>query len=114
MTSATSEQSLSAAKKRQAADRAVEKEVITTLMASVSGRRWIWLELSSARLFSGDEALDPYRMAFDKGARNSGLRLLSAVTRHTPTMYIRMTQENTSVQLEEEPVDDEHDNPSGE
>lgn len=114
MTSSTSEQSLSAAKKRATADRTVTKDVITSLMSTIQGRRWVWMELTYAQIWAPGDSLEPYRMAYEKGSRNAGLRLLDAVSRYTPTMYIRMTQENTSVQLEEEPVDDGHDNPSGE
>jgi len=74
-------------------------------MRSVDGRRWIWLQLERLAVFRADEGLDPMRMAFDKGIRNEGLRLLADVTRICPNEYIRMTQENTGVSLD--PSNDE-------
>lgn len=102
MSSANSEKNSVAAKKRLADDRAADKEVITSLMRTVVGRRWIWNQLSFAQIFVGDEMLDPYVMAFKKGQRNTGLRLLQDVNRFAPDMYVRMVQENSGVKLEED------------
>lgn len=112
MTNAASENSIRAREKQRKKDEETNATVISTLMRTVDGRRWIWLQLERMAVFRADEGLDPLRMAFDKGIRNEGLRLLASVTRHCPDEYIRMTQENTSVQLnankfsDEEPDDD--------
>jgi len=112
MTNAASEKSIRAREKQRLKDDQTNATVISTLMRTVDGRRWIWLQLERMAVFRADEGLDPMRMAFDKGIRNEGLRLLASVTRHCPDEYIRMTQENTSVQLSahfEEQDDDRDD-----
>lgn len=99
MTNAASEKSIRARNKQIEKDRQTNITVLTTLMHTVDGRRWIWLQLERLAVFRADEGLDPMRMAFDKGIRNEGLRLLADVTRICPNEYIRMTQENTGVDL---------------
>ena len=71
-------------------------------MRSVGGRRWIWLTLERARIFQGTDNLDPYVMAWEKGRRNEGLRLLSAVIAAAPTQYVQMMQENSAYKPEPE------------
>lgn len=99
MTNAASVKGNAKRNKQAEADRQTDKTVITTLMSTVAGRRWIWLRLSEAQVFTEDGSLDPYWMAYTKGIRNSGLRLLASVTRNCPAMYVRMTEENTGVDL---------------
>lgn len=110
MTSATSTRAIRAAQARAAADAANERSVIEAMMADVKGRRWVWNKLAAARLFTEDQNFDPYHMAYAKGLRNEGLKLLNAVIRFSPTLYVRMTEENTGVDLttqdEEETTDD--------
>lgn len=105
MTSATNERAIRARDDRLKKDRAVNKTVIGALMSTIDGRRWIWLRLEEARIFVADEDLDPARMAFGKGTRNAGLRLLADVTTFCPREYVRMTEENTGVNLTEETTD---------
>lgn len=112
MTNAASEKSIRARNKRIIADRETNTTVITTLMHTVDGRRWIWLTLERMAVFRADEGLDPMRMAFDKGIRNEGLRLLADVTRICPNEYIRMTQENSGVELSD-PSNDESESDDG-
>jgi hypothetical protein len=111
MTSATNERQIQRAKDQQAKDRRGEVTVIQALMSTVDGRRWVWLQLEFARCFVEDSGLDPFQMAYDKGRRNTGLKLLASVTQHTPQMYIRMTQENTGVQLEDTADDNPDSDP---
>lgn len=111
MTSATSERAQRAAKKQAARDEDINKTVISTLMSTVQGRRWIWLELCFAQVFIACESLEPARLAFNEGRRNTGLRLLASVTRHAPAMYVRMTEENTNIKLvDEEQQEQDEDN----
>lgn len=107
MTSATNERQIDRRNKQQKRDRLTDQIITVQLMSTVDGRRWVWNRLAEAAIFSGDENLDPYYMAFQKGARNAGLRLLNDVSRFTPNEYITMTQEATSVKLVEEPEEDE-------
>jgi len=109
MTNAASERSIRKRNKQILADRETNTTVITTLMHTVDGRRWIWLTLERLAVFRADEGLDPLRMAFDKGIRNEGLRLLADVTRICPNEYIRMTQENSGVDLSAPEDPDERD-----
>lgn len=102
---AASERTIRARNKQILKDRETNTTVITTLMHTIDGRRWIWLKLESAGCFRSDEGLDPYRMAFEKGVRNEGLRLLADVTRITPSLYITMTTENSGVAFKDETND---------
>lgn len=111
MSSTTSEKGLRAARARQKKDMEIDREVIVALMSTVAGRRWVWLQLEFAQLTNGNAELDPYYMAFEKGRRNTGLKLLASVTGHAPSMYVRMMEEATSIKLtfEEENNDDRTD-----
>lgn len=109
MTSGVSEKVIRAKRERERKDRVVDREVIEMLMRIVSGRRWVWLRLEGAMIFVADENLDAMRMAYLKGIRNEGLRLLAAVTRYCPQEYVRMTQENTGVELQSEGETEDED-----
>lgn len=102
MTSATNPKQIKARKESARRDVDVETYIIQQLMSEPLGRRWVWLQLEFAQIFIGDEELDPARMAFDKGRRNTGLKLLRAVSRHAPQLYVTMTEENSGVKLKEE------------
>jgi len=102
MTSATNERAIRNARQQAKRDQETNKTIISTLMSTVQGRRWIWLELSFAQVFTASETLDPARLAYNEGRRNTGLRLLASVTQHAPAMYVRMTEENTKVNLTED------------
>lgn len=110
MTSATNERQIKASKEQAAKDRKSEREVMVSLMSTVSGRRWVWLRLSEAQLFTEESSLDAGYLAYRQGQRNAGLRLLNAVTLTTPEMYLRMTQENSGVQLQEQETGHDDDN----
>jgi hypothetical protein len=103
MTSATNERQVKLREEQQRRDRLTDEIITKQLMSTPDGRRWVWLRLSEARLFNEDEDLDPGRMALAKGRRNAGLRLLADVTTFTPSLYITMTEEATSVQLKGTP-----------
>jgi len=107
MASAVNEKAIRERDKRIAADRETDRTVITALMSTPDGRRWVWRQLEAAQMFTGDEGVDPYRLAFEKGRRNAGLALLASVTRLTPDMYVRMTNENTNTTIQEESPSDE-------
>lgn len=109
MTSASNERQVKARIEQMKRDRVTDKAVILHLMAYPDGRRWLWLRLSEAQIFIGDEDLDPYRMAFSKGIRNSGLKLLKDITSFAPAEYIIMTEENTSTTLRLTPSEDTQD-----
>lgn len=104
--SATNERQIKARNAQKRRDRITDEIITKQLMSTPDGRRWVWLRLAEAALYLENEDLDPYRMAYAKGTRNAGLRLLNDVSRFTPHEYIVMTQEATSVKLLEEPVEE--------
>lgn len=99
MTSSTSERQIRARVQQAKRDAILEETVIRSLMSHPDGRRWVWLQLEWAQMFVGDENVEPYTMAFQKGRRNTGLKLLKAVQAYTPNDYITMTTEATKVEL---------------
>lgn len=104
--SSTNERQIRAKIKQKQRDRITDEIITKQLMSTPDGRRWVWLRLGEAALFLENEDFDPGRMAYAKGVRNTGLRLLNDVTRFAPHEYIVMTQEATSVKLLEEPVEE--------
>lgn len=107
MVSATNESRIKAQKAQMRKDQETDKTVVVALMSTPDGRRWVWNKLAEAQIFVEGENLDLGVMAYEKGKRNVGLRLLKSVTTHAPDMYVRMTRENTLVDLNEEPEQDE-------
>lgn len=100
--SATNERQIKKRRDQQKRDRITDELVTKQLMATVDGRRWVWMRLSEANVFSGSDNLDPYYMAWEKGSRNSALRLLRDVSSFTPQQYITMTEEARSIKLKED------------
>lgn len=98
MSSSTNERQVRARQEQMKRDRLTDEMVIKHLMGYPDGRRWVWLRLGEAQIFAGDEALEPYRMAFDKGRRNSGLRLLADVNKFCPEEYILMQNEAQTIE----------------
>lgn len=114
--SATSKTQLRKANAQDKHDANVERMVVEGLMAHANGRRWVWLQISAAQVFQEGSSLDPYMMAFDKGRRAFGLRLLAMVTGHTPKHYLTMTRESADISAEpksqlQEQEDDGNPNP---
>ncbi len=79
----------------EAARREKERlDVVAAIMASPSGRAWIWSELVAARIFATTFVSgDPMASAFAEGERNGGLRLFSQVMKAAPDNYIIMARE---------------------
>lgn len=99
--SATNERGIRRRKDQQRRDRITDELVTKQLMSTPDGRRWVWLRLSEANMFAGNENLDPYYMAWEKGTKKEGFRLLRDVTSFTPQQYITMTEEARSIKLTE-------------
>ncbi len=109
MTSASNERQIRARNDQMRRDRLTDETVTKSLMAHPDGRRWVWLRLSEANLWSEDMEFDSGYMAYRKGQRQAGLRLLADVSRFAPREYITMTEENTTVTLtpsEQDPSDE--------
>lgn len=106
MTSGVNRKTIAEARRQRLKDQETEREIIQALMRTVSGRRWVWLRLEEAQVFAIGESLDHAVMAFEKGRRSLGNRLLESVTRYAGDQYFRMTQENSkSAQALEEDDD---------
>lgn len=103
MTSATNERQIRERSKRAERERLDDELVMRELMSTPRGRAWVWRRLAEAQLFVEDTGLDPYWMAYSKGKRNAGLRLLKDAQGFTPTEYVIMTEENTNTILRPEP-----------
>jgi hypothetical protein len=104
--SATNERAIKKRNAQQRRDRVTDEVITKQLMSTPDGRRWVWMRLEEAKIFVGDENLEPYNMAFSKGVRNAGLRLLNDVSRFTPQEYIQMTTEATAIKLVSEPEEE--------
>ncbi len=100
MTSAASEKTIRKQREKLARDRETDRTIIKSLMAHPDGRRWIWLKMDEALVFHEGESLDPNVMAYQKGIRHEGLKLLASCSRHSPDMYIQMLRENSPVELQ--------------
>lgn len=109
MVSATNERQIRARKDQSRRDRLTDEIVTKALMAYTDGRRWVWLRLSEAEIFVEGESLDPATLAYQKGRRNAGLRLLKDVTTFTPLEYITMTEEATKLSLFQNPQEEASD-----
>ncbi len=109
MPSASNERQIKERNDQMRRDRLTDEVVTKSLMSHKDGRRWIWLRLSEANLWQEDMQFDAGTMAYRKGQRNAGLRLLSDVTKFSPREYITMTEENTPVTLTEPPSEVETD-----
>jgi hypothetical protein len=116
--SATNERQIKKRRAQQKRDRLTDEIITKQLMSTVDGRRWVWMRLSEGNVFQGTDNLDPYYMAWEKGSRNSALRLLRDVSSFTPQEYITMTEEARSIKLKEDEdvgsqhLDDDHDDAS--
>lgn len=85
---------------QQKRDLVTRETVIRALMGQRDGRRYIWLELEEANVFSQTYVLNSFdATAFKEGQRSRGNKLLMDVIRWTPEDYITMTRENASVAL---------------
>lgn len=114
MTDATSKPQIARAKDRAKADRRANDHIIRTLMGLADGRRWVWIRLGEANIWSSTIRLGEggyAATAFEEGKRSLGLALLADVTRLCPDFYITMTRENAAVELKDDdnarPNDDE-------
>lgn len=115
MTSSTSTAQRKKANERAKADRAISRTILSTLMKSGDGRRWLWLRLSDAGVFRTTYDDNSLRMAFAEGMRNSGLQLLADIHRYAAPFYAQMVTENASAPSTEgstpptEPEDETND-----
>lgn len=99
MSNAANVKEITAKRQRQKSDEEVAKLVLRTLMGNVDGRRYVWLRLAECHVFSSTFTGDPLTSAFREGERNIGLMLYSSIARDCPNECVRMTIENSAVEL---------------
>ncbi len=96
-------------KRRARADLGINRMIITTLMSSVDGRRWVWLKLEAGHVFAQTVDLTPAGhaiMAFREGERAAALALLVDVMALAPQQFVNMLTENGTAK---DQADDRHD-----
>lgn len=92
-------------RQRQVDDKNVRDLVLRTLMGEANGRRFLWNFLGDCNVFrqtvvfgAGGHAAT----AFNEGKRTLGLMMLADITRLDPAGYMKMTVENSAVELEDD------------
>lgn len=65
------------------------------LMSSQRGRRIVWRQLSTSRVFHSSFDPTAMNMAFNEGRRAEGLRLLAQIHALCPDHYATMMKEST-------------------
>lgn len=75
------------------------REIVSNLMATESGRRWVLDTLDACHIFSTSFALDAIAMSFSEGERNVGLRLLNDIMFACPDQYVQMMRERNVREL---------------
>ena len=73
-----------------------EVEDLKWLMSNKRGRRIVYQLLDDAGVFriSYIPGMDAMQTAFNEGARNSGLKILTTIVQHCPTRYAEMIEES--------------------
>ncbi len=64
-------------------------------MSDKRGRRILWRLLESSGVFRSSHTGNALQTAFLEGQRSLGLQQFAMATRHAPTLYTRMAQENS-------------------
>lgn len=83
---------------QQKRDRVTNDLVVTSLLGTREGRRWVWNRLAECNIFSQTVRFGPdghALSAFEEGKRSLGLALLADIMRLAPQQYVVMTTENT-------------------
>jgi len=70
-----------------------DAEDLKWLMSSKRGRRIVNRLLQNAGVFRVSFHTNALQMSFNEGNRNSGLKLLAAITEHCPDRYAEMIDE---------------------
>lgn len=84
------------------------REVLSQLLASPEGRKFLWNDLHEAHVFSQTYVPGSFDgSSFNEGMRAKGLKLFNEITRGWPASYVQMTKENASVALQPQDTSDE-------
>ena len=72
------------------------RTVITAVMNTAPGRRYLWDKLAAAHVFATTFSTDPVQMAFNEGQRNQGLLLLNDIMEWCPDQFILAMRESNA------------------
>ncbi len=98
---ASDEVQIARKRNRSRSDEETAALVVRTLMSTVDGRRYMYLELQSTHIFSTTFTGDALISAFREGERNVGLKRLNAIQRLAPRDFMLMLTESAAVDLKE-------------
>lgn len=90
---ASQDQARSESRTRDKLAQQTEAEDVKWLMSSKRGRRIVWRVLDRAGVYRLSFNTNSMTMAFNEGARNEGLRMLSTIHAASPEMYPLMQKE---------------------
>ena len=68
------------------------------VLASPTGRRWLWHHLTRTHVFSNPHTGNALNTAFACGEQNIGQQLLADITSANPDAYILMMKENADAE----------------
>ncbi len=92
----------------QAASKQARDASLRSLLLTVLGRKYLWDELASARVFEQTVDFDSHaRMCFAEGQRAVGLALLASIMSIDPNSFIVMMRENSPVKLDDQEESDD-------
>lgn len=113
MTSLTNPNAQKRRSKQAKEDAEIERDIVTTLMRTGRGRRYVYLRLFHSGIWNEDLSLDSMRLAQKSGLRNEGLRLLSLIHEHCPEHYAAMWLESNRAKREAAKADETEENDDG-
>jgi hypothetical protein len=80
-----------------------EGERLAAFLSMPVARRYMWRVLEACHTFGTSYSDNPYRMAFQEGERNIGIKLLADIMRYCPQQYSVMMQEAENVRSSPKP-----------
>jgi hypothetical protein len=86
--------------------RHVQKHALERIMATPTGRRWMYDLLATCHLWHNPFQLDALATAFACGEMNVGQKLLMMVETHCPGMYMKMVEEHNARSSSDRSTDD--------
>lgn len=98
---ATDEGQIARKRNRSKTDEETANLVLRTLMNTVEGRRYIWIQLGQMHVFHSTFTGDALTSAFREGERTCGLRLWHQIELACPRQLLTMTIENSAIELKE-------------
>lgn len=78
-----------------------EKADLTTIMATPSGRRFMWNLVEACGVLDASFAGDERMTAYNEGRRSVGIELVQRLQAVTPDAYLKMVVEQATLAAEE-------------